>query len=123
MPEGEKRKNELTTSIQNKTVQINRYVYIGSLALCIDCLPMIRETWVQSQVASYQRLLKWYLIPPCLTLSNIRHISKVKWSNPSLRLGVVAIGHPPTTVANFSLLNIYIEREGLCVCLKRKNKN
>ena len=28
------------------------------------------ETWVHSQVASYQRLLKWYLIPPCLTLSN-----------------------------------------------------
>ena len=25
---------------------------------------------------------KWYLIPPCLTLSNIRYISRVKWSNP-----------------------------------------
>ena len=23
-----------------------------------------------------------YLIPPCLTLSNIRYVSKVKWSNP-----------------------------------------
>ena len=43
---------------------------------------MIRETWVQSQVALYQRLLKWYLIPPCLTLSNIKYISRVKWSNP-----------------------------------------
>ena len=43
---------------------------------------MVRETWVQSQVASYQRLLKWYLIPPCLTLSNIRCVSRVKWSNP-----------------------------------------
>ena len=32
----------------------------------------VRETWVQSQVASDQRLLKWYLIPPCLTLRNIR---------------------------------------------------
>ena len=31
---------------------------------------MVRETCVQSQVASYQRLLKWYLITPCLTLSN-----------------------------------------------------
>ena len=31
---------------------------------------------------SYQRLLKWYLIPPCLTLHNIRYISRVKWSNP-----------------------------------------
>ena len=28
-----------------------------------------RETGVQSQVESYQRLKKWYLMPPCLTLS------------------------------------------------------
>ena len=42
----------------------------------------VRETWVQSQVKSYQRLLKWYLIPPCLILSNIRYVSRVKWSNP-----------------------------------------
>ena len=40
----------------------------------VECLPMVRETSVQSQVASYQRLLKrWYLIPPCLTLNDIRH--------------------------------------------------
>ena len=26
--------------------------------------------------------LKWYLIPPCLKLSNIRYVSRVKWSNP-----------------------------------------
>ena len=39
---------------------------------------MDQETCVQSQVTSYQRLLKWYFIPPCLTLSNIRYISKVK---------------------------------------------
>ena len=43
---------------------------------------MVRETWVQSQVESYQRLKKkWYLIPPCLTLNNIRYVSSVKWSN------------------------------------------
>ena len=29
-----------------------------------------------------QRLLKWYLIPPCLSLSNIRYVSRVKWNNP-----------------------------------------
>ena len=29
-----------------------------------------------------QRLLKWYLIPPCLTLSNMRYVSRIKWSNP-----------------------------------------
>ena len=43
---------------------------------------MARETWVQSQVESYQRLKKWYLMPPCLTLSIIRYGSRVKWSNP-----------------------------------------
>ena len=41
-----------------------------------------RETGVQSQVESYQRLKKWYLIPLCLTLSIIRYGSRVKWSNP-----------------------------------------
>ena len=43
---------------------------------------MARETWVQSQVESYQRLKKWYLMLPCLTLSIIRSGSRVKWSNP-----------------------------------------
>ena len=33
---------------------------------------MVRE------VKSYQR---WYLIPPCLTLSIMRYVSRVKWSN------------------------------------------
>ena len=35
---------------------------------------MARETRVQSKAASYQRLKKWYLIPPCLTLSIIRYV-------------------------------------------------
>ena len=43
---------------------------------------MARETWIQSQVESYQRLKKWYLMPPCLILSIIRYGSRVKWSNP-----------------------------------------
>ena len=37
---------------------------------------------VQSQVESYQRLKKWYLMPPCLTLNIIGYGSKLKWSNP-----------------------------------------
>ena len=56
---------------------------------------------------------KWFLIPPCLTLSIIRYISRVKWSNPGkgvalpVHLGVVAIekgafGSPSTTVANLT---------------------
>ena len=52
------------------------------IGLVVECLPMAQETRVQSQVESYQRLKKWYLIPPCLTLNIIRYISRVKWSNP-----------------------------------------
>ena len=35
---------------------------------------------------------KWYLLPLCLTLSNIRYISRVKWSNPGK-----GVAHSPTT--------------------------
>ena len=52
-------------------------------------------------------------MPPCLTLSIIRYVSRVKWSNPGkgvappLHLGVVAIekgafGSPSTKVAYFT---------------------
>ena len=53
-----------------------KYIYI------LECSPMARETRVQSPVESYQRLKKWYLMPPCLTLSIIRYGSRIKWSNP-----------------------------------------
>ena len=56
------------------------YLY-WTLAWWLECLPMARETWVQSQVESYQRLKKWYLMAPCLTLNNIRWGARVKWSN------------------------------------------
>ena len=52
---------------------------------------MVRETVVQSQVALYQRLYKCYLIPPCLTLNNIRYVSTLKWSNPGK-----LVAHSPT---------------------------
>ena len=42
---------------------------------------MVRKIWVQFLVGPYQRIKKWYLIPPCLTLSKIRYVSRVKWSN------------------------------------------
>ena len=45
------------------------YIYIY-IYIYISC--------VQSQVASCQSLLKWYLIPRCLILSNIRYVSRVK---------------------------------------------
>ena len=62
-----------------------KYPYLevfGSLAKWLDCSLMVFETWVQSQVVSYQRLKNWYLIPPCLTLSIISYGSMVKWSHP-----------------------------------------
>ena len=79
------------------------------LAQGLECPPMSQETWVQSQVESYQRLKKWYLMPPYLTLSIIRYGSRVKQSNPGKEqrppqhIGVVAIekgafGLPSTMV-------------------------
>ena len=42
---------------------------------------MAWEIWVQSQVESYQRLKKWYSVPPCLTLSTeVRIKGKVEQS-------------------------------------------
>ena len=52
------------------------------MGLWVECSSMGLETGVQSQVESYQKLKKWYLIPPCLTLSIIRYLSRIKWSNP-----------------------------------------
>ena len=42
----------------------------------------IERQGVQSLVESYGRLKKWYLMPPCLTLSIIRYGSRIKWSHP-----------------------------------------
>ena len=55
-------------------------VHIQYICICIYING--RKTWVQSQVEPYQRIKKWYLIPPCLILSIIRYESRVKWSNP-----------------------------------------
>ena len=43
---------------------------------------MVQLTGVQSQIESYQRHKKWYLIPSFLTLSNIRWGSRVEWCDP-----------------------------------------
>ena len=56
------------------------------MAEWVECSSMIWETGVQSKVESYQRLQKWYLIPPCLTLSIIRYVSRVKWNNPGKKV-------------------------------------
>ena len=77
---------------------------------------MVRETGVQSQVESYQRLKKWYSIPPCLSqhykvwIKGKVEQSREKSLHPPQHLGVVAMekgafGSRLTTVANFSYLN------------------
>ena len=43
---------------------------------------MVWETWVQSQVESYQWFKKLYLMPPCFIISIIGYVSRVKWSSP-----------------------------------------
>ena len=42
------------------------------------------------------KTLKWYLIPPCLTLSNIRYVSRVKRSNQ----GKGVASSPPSTMVD-----------------------
>ena len=62
---------------------LNNLIFrMSTLALWVECSPMARETGIQSLVESYQRLKKWFLIPPYLTLSIIRYVSRLKWSNP-----------------------------------------
>ena len=47
-----------------------------------ECSPMARWTEVQTPGRVIPKTQKWYLMPPCLTLSNIRYGSRVKWRNP-----------------------------------------
>ena len=102
------------------------YIYIIHIQW-VECSPRVWETRVQSQVSSYQRLLKWYLIPPCLTFSNIRYVSRAKWSNPEK--GVAASPTPRCCsywkgsllvaldmVANFIYLHIYRIQHKQYVC-------
>ena len=46
----------------------------------VECSPMARETEVQSQVESDQRLKKWYLIPPKTQPYKVRFKGKVEQS-------------------------------------------
>ena len=80
-------------------------------------------------VESYQRLKKWYLMPPCLALTTIKWGSRVKWSNPGI--GVVpsptnrcssywkgAFGSPSTKIVEYVYIYIYIyiyTHEGYCI--------
>ena len=74
---------------------------------------MVHETEVQSQVESYQRLKKRYLMSSCLTVSIIRYGSRVKLDNPGkgvappLHVCVIAVktggfSSSSTMIANFT---------------------
>ena len=49
---------------------------------------------------------KCYLIPPWLTLSIIRYVSRVKWSSSVVATERGAFGSPSTTVANFTYIMV-----------------
>ena len=95
------------------------YKVTGPLVWWLKYLLIVRETWVQSQVKSYQRLKEWYLMPPCLTLSIIRYGSRVggaiqkKEYHPTLHFGVVAIEKrafrvPLTTIGQFTIYKVFL---------------
>ena len=73
----------------------------------VDCLLMIQETGVQSQVKSYQRLKKTVFDAALLNTQHYKVRIKDKVEHAPLHLGVVAIekralGSPLTKVANFT---------------------
>ena len=52
-----------------------------------------RDIDFQSHVESYQRLQKYYLMAPYLTLSIIRYVLRVKWSNQGKRVALLCYSY------------------------------
>ena len=75
----------LAISTWRVDVKVHKKDWLKFIFLTIYISPEIR---VQFRTESYQRLKKWYLMSPCLTLSIIRYWSRAKWSNPGV--GVVS---------------------------------
>ena len=74
--------NEWNTRVSQMVCNILVCTNLWHIGLMSKVFASGLETRVQSQVASYQGLKKWYLRPPCLALSTIRLGSRVKWCNP-----------------------------------------
>ena len=77
-------KNDVTDKLLVYKLYICIYIYIytyQTIGIMLECSPMVWKTGVQSQVESYQRLKKWYLMPPCLT-QHYKVQIKGKWSYP-----------------------------------------
>ena len=78
---------------------------------------MVREIRDQSQVESYQKLKKWYLVRLCLTLSIIRYGSRVTWSDlgnwvapsPTPRCSSYWKGSLQVTLDNFTCFFIWFQ--------------
>ena len=72
------------------------YIYVPDIGLAVRVFAIGTGDLGSIQVESYQRLKKWYLMRPCLTLSIIRYGSRVsgaiqgKESRPPLHLDVVS---------------------------------
>ena len=62
--------------------EVNYFQRNRPIGQVVERSPMGRESGVPPQFESCQKLKKSYLIPSCLTLSVIRYVSKIKWSNP-----------------------------------------
>ena len=106
---------ELEFAFFKVAVQHLNHYDMGTLCW-IESTPMAQETGVRSQVESYKRLKKWYLIPPCLTYSIIRYISRVKWSNlgkgvPPFSTTTIekeAFGSVSTTICIYAYIYMYV---------------
>ena len=72
------RKNLVNATIRGVGTLLNTRAINSPLGKIL----MARNTGVQSKVELYQRLKKWYLMPPFLMLSIIRYGSGVKYNNP-----------------------------------------
>ena len=71
-----------------------------------------------NQVELYQKLKKWYLIPPCLSLSIIRYGSRVKWSNSSKGVAPFSTPRSGSYWNLYTYIYIYIcVCECVCVCV------
>ena len=84
---------------------------VSPLAEWLECPPVAWETRVQSQVESCQRLKKWYLMPPRLTLSIMRYVSRVKWSNPGKWVDL----SPTPQCSNYWKRNLWVTLDYGCL--------
>ena len=63
------------------------------------------------------KIQKWYLMPPCLTLSIIRYVSRVKWSN--LRKAVAPSPTPWCNSYRKGSLRVTLDKGSLQVTLDK----